>query len=124
MVQKDILTKQYEFTPILNDDGSVKTSIEKKVAKKSGKSGKGGAQYVAANTGTTVQDVLGNGSIDKVPVYFNGTKQSGVVEINDDGTYNVSTSVGGTLIAKNKTYAEMKDALESASTKAAKKVKK
>jgi len=124
MIQKNLLTKQYEFTPILNDDGSVKTEVVKKVVKKPGKSGKNGTQYVAANTGTTVQDVLGNGSIDKVPVYFNGTKQSGVVEINDDGTYNVSTSVGGTLIAKNKTYAEMKDALESASTKAAKKVKK
>jgi len=120
MIQKDLLTKQYEFTPVLNDDGSIKTSVEKKVTKKAGKSG---AEYVAANTGTTVQDVLANGSIDKIPVYFNNTKQSGVVEINEDGTYNVSTP-NGTLIAKNKTYAEMKTALESASTKAAKKIKK
>jgi hypothetical protein len=122
MIQKDLLTKQYEFTPMLNDDGSVKTEVVKKVEKKSGKT-KSGSEYVAANTGTTVQDVLANGSIDKIPVYFNNTKQSGVVEINEDGTYNVSTP-NGTLIAKNKTYAEMKTALESASTKAAKKIKK
>jgi hypothetical protein len=123
MIQKDILTKQYEFTPVLNDDGSVKTEVVKKVEKKSGKT-KAGAEYVAANTGTTVQDVLANGSIDKIPVYFNGTKQSGVVEMNDDGTYNVSTSIGGTIIAKNKTYAEMKEALESVTAKKAKKAKK
>ena len=121
MIQKDLLTKQYEFTPILNDDGSVKTEVVKKVTKKAGKSG---AEYVAANTGTTIRDILGNGSIDKVPVYFNKTKQSGVVEINSDGTYNVYTSVGGTLIAENKTYDEMKSALENASVKAAKKIKK
>jgi len=128
MIQKDLLTKQYEFTPMLNDDGSVKTEVVKKVEKKvstsksntGGKGGKGGGGYVPANTGTTVQDVLENGSFDKVPVYFNSAKQSGVVTLNANGTYDVHKSEGGTLIAKNQTKAQMEAALRGAKVKAQK----
>lgn len=125
MIQKDLLTKQYEFTPILNDDGSTKTEIVKKVAKKvsankSNTGGKGGSGYVPANTGTTVQDVLEKGSFDKVPVYFNSAKQSGVVTLNANGTYDVHKSEGGTLIAKNQTAAQMEAALRGAKVKAQK----
>ena len=125
MIQKDLLTKQYEFTPILNDDGSVKTSIEKKVAKKistnksntGGKGGKGGKGSTSANTPTTVQAVLESGSGDKLPMVINNGSQSGVVTRNTDGTYDVHKSVGGTLIAKNLSIAQMRTALEEATTK-------
>lgn len=122
MIQKNLLTKQYEFTPILNDDGSAKTEVVKKVAKKvstnkSNTGGKGGKGSVPANTGTTVQDVLENGSFDKVPMVVNNGSQSGVVTRNTNGTYDVHKSEGGTLIAKNLTEAQMRAALEGATTK-------
>jgi len=127
MIQKDLLTRQYEFTPMLNDDGSVKTEVVKKVEKKvssnggkGGVGGKGGGDYVSANTGTTVQDVLENGSFDKVSGVFNKVKQSGIITRNANGTYDVHKSEGGTLIAKNLTKAQLRAALEAAKVKAAK----
>jgi hypothetical protein len=58
MVQKNILTKQYEFTPILNADGSVKTSVEKKVTRKPGKNKKDGLGYTGVNSDDTIKKCI------------------------------------------------------------------
>jgi len=124
MVQKDILTKQYEFTPMLNDDGSVKTEIVKKVAKKSGKSGKGGLGYTGANSDETIKSVLEDGS-GKITVYYNGTNHpESMIELEEDGTYSILKSDGVTPIATGQTKKQIETALKDASKKAAPKAKR
>lgn len=124
MVQKDILTKQYEFTPMLNDDGSVKTEIVKKVAKKSGKSGKGGVGYTGANSDETIKSVLEDGS-GKITVYYNGTNHpESMIELEEDGTYSILKSDGVTPIATGQTKKQIETALKDASKKAAPKAKR
>jgi hypothetical protein len=124
MVQKDILTKQYEFTPMLNDDGSVKTEIVKKVAKKSGKSGKGGVGYTGANSDETIKSVLEDGS-GKITVYYNGTNHpESMIELEEGGTYSILKSDGVTPIATGQTKKQIEDALKDASKKAAPKAKR
>jgi hypothetical protein len=124
MVQKNILTKQYEFTPILNADGSVKTSIEKKVISKPGKTKKDGLGYTGVNSDETIKSVLTDGS-GKITVYYNGTNHpNSMIDLEEGGTYRILQSDGVTPIATGQTKKQIEDALKDASKKAAPKAKR
>lgn len=124
MVQKNILTKQYEFTPILNADGSVKTSVEKKVIRKPGKNKKDGLGYTGVNSDDTIKSVLKDGS-GKITVYYNGTNHpESMIELEEGGTYSILKSDGETPIATGQTKKQIEDALKDASKRAAPKAER
>jgi hypothetical protein len=124
MVQKNILTKQYEFTPILNADGSVKTSVEKKVIKKGPKNKSGDGSGVSANTPEMITTALKGDYVGAISTNIGGrNRPSFVIKDTSTGLYNV-TGENGDPIQSNMTYDEMKVALKTASATAAKKIKK
>jgi hypothetical protein len=116
MIQKNLLTKQYEFTPILNDDGSVKTEVVKKIAIKPIKikspPNPGGGNLVSVHTDpAAIEEMLNNGTSGEVAI--NDTK--GIIK-NENGVYRVETQKGDP-IASGLTRDQMRAALVAAKKK-------
>ena len=126
MIQKNLLTKQYEFTPILNDDGSVKTEIvlkkpvKKITTNKGGKGGKGGgANNVQYNSEDAIEAALNGGTNGVININVNGLDKSGRI-VKDGDSYKVE-KLNGDPVEGSLTKKQMEAALRNYTKKAKKK---
>ena len=126
MIQKNLLTKQYEFTPILNDDGSVKTEIvlkkpvKKITTNKGGKGGKGGgANNVQYNSEDTIEAALNSGTNGVININVNGLDKSGRI-VKDGDSYKVE-KLNGDPVEGSLTKKQMEAALRNYTKKPKKK---
>jgi hypothetical protein len=121
MIQKNLLTKQYEFTPILNDDGSVKTEIvlKKPVNKISTKKKKSTTPSIQYNQDGTIESALNSGTNGVININVNGLDKSGRI-VKDGDSYKVE-KLNGDPVEGPFTRQQMEAALKNYTKKPKKK---